>query len=100
MRVYRFGIPFKSRRELAHLLGLKAYTNKPISLASGPKEYVFLSEQDIINRMMRCSDASNENEAYDQFIQLVKNKYPDRFDSGDRGQNDDKQQDAYKAAGV
>lgn len=78
MRIYRFGIPFKSRKELASVLDLSPYTGQSVLMPSGERASSFLSEHDIINRMIKYSDAKNEDEARERFMRLVSITYPDK----------------------
>ncbi len=100
MRVYRFGIKFKSLKELATVLDLSPYSGKGALMPSGKRASAFLSEKDIINRMIKFSDAKSEEEAKDRFIKLVFSTYPDKFTNNEGADNELKPSDAHISAGV
>ncbi len=99
MRLYRFGYTFKTVKELAAVLGLTPYGGVPTVMPSGEVAPSFLSERDIINRMIKYADAKNEDDARERFIRLVSITYPDKVPNNEGDANELKQSNANISAG-
>lgn len=72
MKVYRFGIVFDSKSELAAVLGVFPYGGTPIAaVGETTAKCAFLSEQDIINRLIKLAGCEDDNAAVALFHKMV-----------------------------
>lgn len=72
MKVYRFGIVFDSKSELAAVLGVFPYGGTPIAPAGETTaKCAFLSEQDIINRVTKMTGCEDDKAAVARFHKMV-----------------------------
>lgn len=72
MKVYRFGIVFDSKSELAAVLGVFPYGGTPIAAVGEKKaKCAFLSEKDIINRVTKMTGCKTDKAAVARFHKMV-----------------------------
>lgn len=72
MKVYRFGIVFDSKSELAAVLGVFPYGGTPIAaVGETTAKCAFLSEQDIINRLIKLAGCEDDDAAVALFHKMV-----------------------------
>lgn len=72
MKVYRFGIVFDSKSELAAVLGVFPYGGTPIAaVGETTAKCAYLSEQDIINRVTKMTGCEDDKAAVARFHKMV-----------------------------
>lgn len=72
MKVYRFGIVFDSKSELGAVLGMSPYGGTPLPAPNSKlTRSDYLSEQDIINRLIKLAGCEDDNAAVALFHKMV-----------------------------